>query len=285
MRMRRLRLASTSTDVEPFEALLDGCQKASPEPDLDDASTAANSDSSSRRSTCEWDDSPTSPGTPPLRFTEETPAATQRAYLQDLLMKSWGSWYLRDGEDGRERATHFVLYYMIWWIFLPLPWLLDPQDHPLLALSLCAMTVMSNNHWRDVRYGEWRHVTDSIAVAVTFMIHFAVFLIGHDVWTCLRLVLPMAPLAAAALGSFAAAWHRHLRGCVEEGLFFHLLFRSVGTWILVYMQASGSERGPRGWIALIAVHTLSYWMMAWWLWVNAKSLLFKNRMVFGAISR
>ena len=93
-------------------------------------------------------------------------------------MKSWGSWHLRDGEDGRERATHFVLYYMIWWIFLPNPSLLDPQGHPLLLLSLCAMTSVSNNHWRDVRYGQWRHVTDSIAVAPTFTIHIATFLIG-----------------------------------------------------------------------------------------------------------
>ncbi|CAE7265127.1 unnamed protein product, partial [Symbiodinium sp. KB8] len=136
----------------------------------------------------------------------------------------------------------------------------------------------SNNHWRDVRYGEWRHVTDCIAVAATFTIHIATFLIGHDVWTCLRLVQPIAPLAAGALVSFAGAWHRHLHGHVEEGLVFHLLFRSVGTWILVYMQASGSEIGYTAWVAFIAIHTLSHWMMAWWLWVNAKSLLFKSRM-------
>jgi len=235
--------------------------------DLDDLSTCDTADISPRRLSSRWADADSSEGAA-VRLLGKTHFA-----WEDLLLKPWSSWNLRNGEDGRERITHVVLYYMIWWTMLPVPWVLSSAVCLLPLASSCLLILASNNHWRDVRYGEWRHKMDSIAVSVTFAVYFAFLFQGNDPDAHWRLVRPSLPLCAISLVTFGLAWYRHLCGCVEEGLFWHLLFRNLGAWLLVFTQAQDSDRGWQEWLCMILVHSLLYWWMAWRLWVGANRLL------------
>lgn len=194
--------------------------------------------------------------------------------LEDLVFKPWSSWDRSKSDQERlERCTHFVLYYMIWWILLPMPWLVYPNLRPVPMLSIFLTLLASNNHWRNVQYGGWRHCADGLAVTALFAISVHCLVLGRAASQATELFLSVLPLGISSLLCFGMAWLRSVQGCVQEGMLWHLAFRSTGFWLFTYCFAIDSSLSLAAWWTIISLHTLLYWLSARWIWMQANRAL------------